>query len=537
MKGNVKDVVRKVFREFLGPGPWVDAVFEHVKDKGNDKIRRNWRGNMNGNLAESVREGGGALLAEAFKCLSDGEDGFLTMVRVYGGTLKVGDTVKVLGEDWNQDDDEDVAFAQITGLYLPHGRFRTSVPSVPSGNVCLVQGIDGSITKTATIVDTKTDVEELATFQPLNYYIAGGESTVKLAVEPLNPSELPKLVSGLRKVCKSYGMARTKVEESGEHVVIGVGEIYLDCVMHDLRHMFSDIEIKVADPVVTFMETVVETSSVKCFASTPNKKNKITVITEPLEDPVSMKIERGEINIDEWTSKQTGDYFEQMFGWDKLSSRSVWCFGPTSTSANLLMDDTLPSEVDKKTLVSVKPSLCQGFKWSTREGPLCEEPVRGCKVKILDAELAQTPIMRGGGQVIPTMRRACYSSFLTATPKLMEPVYRLEVQCPSDICEAVFPLLQKRRGHVVKEDPKAGATFSTIKAYIPVIESFGFETDLRSFTQGQAMVSSVLDHYALVPGNPLDSSIVLHPLEPSPTMHLAREFLVKTRRRKGLSDD
>ena len=283
-------------------------------------------------------------------------------------------------------------------------------------------------------------------------------------------SQLPKLVSGLRKVCKSYGMARTKVEESGEHVVIGVGEIYLDCVMHDLRHMFSDIEIKVADPVVTFMETVVETSSVKCFASTPNKKNKITVITEPLEDPVSMKIERGEINIDEWTSKQTGDYFEQMFGWDKLSSRSVWCFGPTSTSANLLMDDTLPSEVDKKTLVSVKPSLCQGFKWSTREGPLCEEPVRGCKVKILDAELAQTPIMRGGGQVIPTMRRACYSSFLTATPKLMEPVYRLEVQCPSDICEAVFPLLQKRRGHVVKEDPKAGATFSTIKAYIPVIE-------------------------------------------------------------------
>ena len=61
-------------------------------------------------------------------------------------------------------------------------------------------------------------------------------------------------------------MAKTKVEESGEHVLYGTGELYLDCAMHDLRHMFSDIEVKVADPVVAFRETVVETSSIKCFA-------------------------------------------------------------------------------------------------------------------------------------------------------------------------------------------------------------------------------------------------------------------------------
>ena len=89
---------------------------------------------------------------------------------------------------------------------------------------------------------------------------------MKLAVEPLNPAELPKMVEGLRRVSKSYPMAKTKVEESGEHVLYGTGELYLDCVMHDLRHMFSDIEVKVADPVVAFRETVVETSSIKCFA-------------------------------------------------------------------------------------------------------------------------------------------------------------------------------------------------------------------------------------------------------------------------------
>lgn len=89
---------------------------------------------------------------------------------------------------------------------------------------------------------------------------------MKLSVEPLNPSELPKMVEGLRRVSKTYPMVRTRVEESGEHVLFGTGELYLNCAMHDLRHVYSDIEVKVADPVVGFRETVVETSAIKCFA-------------------------------------------------------------------------------------------------------------------------------------------------------------------------------------------------------------------------------------------------------------------------------
>jgi len=65
-----------------------------------------------------------------------------------------------------------------------------------------------------------------------------------------------------------------------------------------------------------------------------------------------------------------------------------------------------------------------------------------------------------------------------------------------------------------------------------VIESFGFETDLRYHTQGQAFCMSIFDHWSIVPGDPLDKSVVLRPLEPAPVQHLAREFMVKTRRRK-----
>lgn len=74
------------------------------------------------------------------------------------------------------------------------------------------------------------------------------QSTLKsdffFLVEPVNPSELPKMLDGLRKVNKSYPLLTTRVEESGEHVVLGTGELYLDCVMHDLRKMYSEIDIK-----------------------------------------------------------------------------------------------------------------------------------------------------------------------------------------------------------------------------------------------------------------------------------------------------
>ena len=70
----------------------------------------------------------------------------------------------------------------------------------------------------------------------------------------------------------------------------------------------------------------------------------------------------------------------------------------------------------------------QGFQWGTREGPLCDEPIRNVKFKILGAEISPEPLARGGGQIIPTARRVCYSSFLMATPRLVEPVYYVEIQ-------------------------------------------------------------------------------------------------------------
>lgn len=457
---------------------------------------------------------------------------FDALGRVMSGTLKKGQRVRVLGEAYSPDDEEDCAVKTVTDLWTYEARYRIPIEVATAGTWVLIEGVDASISKTATLVDefTKDDVH---VFRPLAF---DNQSVVKIATEPLNPSDLPKMVEGLRKINKSYPLAVTKVEESGEHTIMGTGEIMLDSIMKDLRDLYSEVEVKVADPVVTFCETVVETSSLKCFAETPNKRNKFTMIAEPLDKGLAHDIETGEVSL-KWPKKKLGDFFQNKYDWDVLAARSVWAFGPDDHGANALLNDTLPSEVDKDLLNAVRESVVQGFQWGTREGPLCDEPIRNVKFKILDAAVAPEPLHRGGGQVIPTARRVAYSAFLMASPRLMEPVYAVEVQTPADCMSAIYTVLSKRRGHVIGDSPKPGTPVYTVKALLPAIESFGFETDLRYHTQGQAFGVSYFDHWAVVPGDPLDRSISLRPLEPSPVQHLAREFMVKTRRRKGMSED
>jgi U5 small nuclear ribonucleoprotein component len=78
-------------------------------------------------------------------------------------------------------------------------------------------------------------------------------------------------------------------------------------------------------------------------------------------------------------------FFQTKYEWDRLAARSIWAFGPTSKGPNVFLDDTLPSDVDKGRVHAVKDSIVQGFQWACREGPLCDEPIRNVKFRMLDA--------------------------------------------------------------------------------------------------------------------------------------------------------
>ena len=540
-KTDAKVLLKLVCEQFFGPaGGFVDMIVEHVPspvDGAQKKLERYYTGPLNTKVATAMSQcdQDGPLVIHITKLFNTADASrFHSFGRIMSGTARANQQVRVLGEGYTLDDEEDMTTATINDTWIACSRYNIPTSGVPAGNWVLLSGVDNSIVKTATIVPLKMPEDEDAyIFKPITHFT---QSVFKVAVEPVNPSELPKMLDGLRKINKSYPLIATKVEESGEHVVLGTGELYMDCVLHDLRRLYAEMELKVSDPVTRFCETVVETSAIMCYAITPNKKNKITMIAEPLEPGIAEDIEAGRVSIRDPVRK-VGQFFEENYGWDKLASRSIWAFGPDEMGPNILQDDTLPSSVDKKLLKTVQESIKQGFSWGTREGPLCEEPIRNTKFRLTNVELASEAIYRGGGQIIPTARRAVYSSFLMASPRLMEPVYTCAMTGPADSVASLYTVLLKRRGHVLSDGPIAGTPLYAARALIPVIDSFGFETDLRIHTQGQASVSLVFDKWEVVPGDPLDREVKLRPLEMASPQAAARDFVLKTRRRKGLAED
>lgn len=119
----------------------------------------------------------------------------------------------------------------------------------------------------------------------------------------------------------------------------------------------------------------------------------------------------------------------------------------------------------------------------------------------------------------------------------MEPVYACSMTGPADSVSPLYTVLARRRGHVLADGPIAGTPLYSVRGLIPVIDSFGFETDVRIYTQGQATISLVFDRWSVVPGDPLDREVKLRPLEMASVQATARDFVLKTRRRKGLSED
>uniref|UniRef100_A0A8V0ZTK1 116 kDa U5 small nuclear ribonucleoprotein component n=1 Tax=Gallus gallus TaxID=9031 RepID=A0A8V0ZTK1_CHICK len=524
LKLNIRPLLRLVCKKFFGEFTgFVDMCVQHIpspKVGAKTKIEHTYTGGVDSDLGEAMSEcdPDGPLMCHTTKMYST-DDGvqFHAFGRVLSGTIHAGQPVKVLGENYTLEDEEDSQICTVGRLWISVARYHIEVNRVPAGNWVLIEGVDQPIVKTATVTEPRGN-EEAQIFRPLKFNTT---SVIKIAVEPVNPSELPKMLDGLRKVNKSYPSLTTKVEESGEHVILGTGELYLDCVMHDLRKMYSEIDIKVRKGG-GFSQVG------KGFVPQTQKDGKInfiTMIAEPLEKGLAEDIENEVVQIT-WNRKKLGEFFQTKYDWDLLAARSIWAFGPDATGPNILVDDTLPSEVDKALLGSVKDSIVQGFQWGTREGPLCDE-----------CNLAASDPLCAAAHWHCCKLICCVPFCPQATPRLMEPYYFVEVQAPADCVSAVYTVLARRRGHVTQDAPIPGSPLYTIKAFIPAIDSFGFETDLRTHTQGQAFSLSVFHHWQIVPGDPLDKSIVIRPLEPQPAPHLAREFMIKTRRRKGLSED
>jgi len=436
---------------------------------------------------------------------------FYAFGRVFAGVVATGQKVHIMGANYVHGKKDDLYHKNIQRTILMMGRTTEAIEDVPCGNVCGLVGVDQYLVKTGTI--TTSDVAH--NMKVMKFSVS---PVVRVAVEAKNPADLPKLVEGLKRLAKSDPLVLCIIEESGEHIVAGAGELHLEICLKDLEDDHAQVPIKKSEPVVSYRETVSAESDQMCLSKSPNKHNRLFMKALPLIDGLAEDIDKGDVSSTQ-DAKIRARLLADKYEWDVTEARKIWCFGPEGSGPNVVVDVTKGVQY----LNEIKDSVVSGFAWASKEGVLADENMRGIRFNIYDVTLHADSIHRGGGQIIPTARRCLFACQLTAQPRLMEPVYLVEIQCPEVAMGGIYGVLNRRRGHVFEEGRVAGTPMYTIKAYLPVNESFGFTPDLRQNTGGQAFPQCMFDHWQIMQGDPLDSTSKVF------------QIVQDTRKRKGLA--
>jgi elongation factor 2 len=457
----------------------------------------------------------GPLMLYVSKMVPGADKGrFIAFGRVFSGTVSAGNKIRIMGPNYIPGKKEDLYIKSIQRVVIFMGRRQDPVESVPCGNTCGMVGIDQFIVKTGTL-STNDDA------YPLKDMKFSVSPVVRCAVEPKNPQDLPKLVEGLKRLAKSDPMVVISIEESGEHIVAGAGELHMEICLKDLQDDYMNgAPLKISDPVVSYRETVEAETDQECMSKSPNKHNRLYFKAGPLGEDLTNKIDNGEITPRD-DVKTRGRLLADEYGWDVDVARKIWGFGPDVTGPNLIVDATKAVQY----LSEIKDSVVGGFNWVTKEAVLCEENMRGICFSVLDVTLHTDAIHRGGGQIIPTARRVMYACEMLSQPRLMEPMFLVEIQCPESAMGGIYSTLNRRRGHVFEENQRPGTPLYNVKAYLPVSESFGFDSDLRAQTGGQAFPQCVFDHWQLMQSDPLEPG------------KFRDELIAGIRKRKGLTPE
>merc|ERR1712228_444177 len=437
---------------------------------------------------------------------------FYAFGRVYSGKIATGMKARIMGPNFVPGKKEDLYEKSIQRTILMMGGRVEAIEDVPAGNICGLVGVDQFLVKTGTI----STLKEAHNMKQMKFSVS---PVVRVAVEVKNPADLPKLVEGLKRLAKSDPMVQCMIEESGEHIIAGAGELHLEICLKDLEEDHACVPIIKSDPVVSYRETIIAESDRMCLSKSPNKHNRLFMKARPMPDGLADDIEADVVSPKQ-EAKARAKYLQEKYEWDPNESRKIWCFGPEVKGPNVVMDVSKGVQY----LNEIQDSVVAGFQWATKEGVLCDENMRGCRFDIHDVTLHADAIHRGGGQVIPTARRVLYACQLTSQPRLVEPVYLVEIQCPEAAVGGIYGVLNRKRGHVFEEAQTPGTPMFVVKAYLPVNESFGFTADLRSATGGQAFPQCVFDHWEIINNDPLDEATKSH------------EIVKNTRARKGIPE-
>ncbi|MDY3943445.1 MAG: EF-Tu/IF-2/RF-3 family GTPase, partial [Alloprevotella sp.] len=382
--------------------------------------------------------------ALAFKIATDPYVGRLTFFRVYSGKIEAGSYTYNVRSGKKE---------RVSRLFQMHSNHQNAVDVISAGDIGAGVGF-----KDIRTGDTLAEEDFPIVLESMDF----PEPVIGIAVEPKTQKDLDKLSTGLAKLAEEDPTFTVKTDEqSGQTIISGMGELHLDIIIDRLRREFK-VECNQGKPQVNYKEAITKT-----------------------------------VNLREVYKKQTG-------GRGKFADIIV-NIGPADEDfkeGGLQFENKVTGGNIPKEFI---PSVQKGFENAMKTGILGGFPIDSIKVELLDGSFHPVDSDQLSFEVaaMSAYRNGCAQ----ASPVLLEPIMRLEVETPEENMGDVIGDLNKRRGQVEGMDTtRSGGRL--VKALVPLAEMFGYVTALRTITSGRATSSMTYDHHA-----PISNSIARTVLE------------------------
>ncbi|BAC24175.1 fusA [Wigglesworthia glossinidia endosymbiont of Glossina brevipalpis] len=382
--------------------------------------------------------------ALAFKIANDPFVGNLTFFRVYSGKIRSGNTVL------NSAKDKQERFGRIVQM---HANKREEIKEVRSGDIAAAIGL-----KDVTTGDTLCDPLHPIILEKMEF----PEPVISVAVEPKTKSDQEKMSSALNRLAKEDPSFRVSSdEESGQTIISGMGELHLEILIDRMYREFN-VRSNVGKPQVSYRETI---------KSCVEEEGKFIRQSGGRGQfgHVWLRIEPNKSNI----AKNKNNY----------------------TFINKIVGGAIPKEFI--------PAIDKGIQEQLSNGVLAGYPIVDVCVTVFDGSYHEVDSSEIAFKIAASI--AFKSAFMKASPILLEPIMKVEVETPNEYMGDVIGDLNRRRGIIDgMQDINMG---KIIISKIPLSEMFGYATDLRSQTQGRASYSMEFLRYNELPNNITESII------------------------------
>lgn len=234
--------------------------------------------------------------------------------RIFSGTLSVGDTLYVIPPKWspaNPHADPEPQQITVKSLYMFMGRSLEALNSVPAGVVFGIGGLEGKILKSGTLCSTLEGAVNLAGIS------LAGKPIVRVALEPVNPADLDKMIQGLHLLVQSDPCAEYEQFASGEHVLLTAGELHLERCLLDLKERFARCDIQAGAPIVPYRETIVRAEEMRPPANKELGRGTIVSSTSSKQVNLTLRVQPLPTNATEFLVKN-GDSIKRLYNVRKL---------------------------------------------------------------------------------------------------------------------------------------------------------------------------------------------------------------------------